>query len=99
MYTFPEGGLSILGLSGSQTETHAISSEVTFFGEFIHTKKNPNKFTPSIFVYLISKLDLSLSLSLSLASSWLVKNWGGGGVRKGVGGGGRNDPNIVCTYE
>jgi hypothetical protein len=29
--------------------------------------------------------------------------WGGerqgGGLRKGVGEGGRNDPNIVCTYE
>jgi hypothetical protein len=53
-----------------------------------------------IIAYTLSSTKLEIRAKYILLSSKGVGGkWRGKGVREEVGEGGRNDPNIVCTYE
>jgi hypothetical protein len=53
-----------------------------------------------IIAYTLPSTKLEIRAKQILPCSKRVgREGGGGGVREGMGEGGRNDPNIVCTYE
>jgi hypothetical protein len=52
-----------------------------------------------IIAYTLSSTKLEIKAKQFLPGSEGVRKKGGRGVREGPEEGGRNDPNIVCTYE